>query len=128
MKMDKESKISLGAAIATVTAILLSAIFAIAIANSSTKYEENTYNLSELNDGVYAIYYTVHSSIPADNYEVVTVNCNNNIYTFKGHVYINYTEDNHYITYQNYNMINADKMYLYVPTGSVEYQSGITIR
>lgn len=128
MKMNKEDKISLGAAIATVTVILLSAIFVIAIAKSSTNYEENTYSLSELNDGVYAIYYTVHSSIPADNYEVVTVNCNNNIYTFKGHVYINYTEDNHYITYQNYNMINADKMYLYVPTGSVEYQSGITIR
>lgn len=128
VRMDKQNKTFLGSMITAAAAILLSSIFVIAIIKNSTEYEENTYNLSELNNGIYAIYYNVHSSIPADNYEVVTVNCNNSICTFKGHVYINYTEDNHYITYQNYKIVNADKIYLYVPTGSVEYQSGVTIK
>ena len=93
------------------------------------EYTSTTYQLNELNDGTYAIYYTVHSNIPADNYEVVTLNCNGNVYTFKGHVWISYLTDNAnpYVVYEDCDIVYADKISVYVPEGTVEYQGGIRV-
>lgn len=93
------------------------------------EYTSTTYQLNELNDGVYAIYYTTHSNVPAENYEVVTLNCNGNVYTFKGHVWISYLIDNvnPYVIYEDCDIIYADKISVYVPEGTVEYQGGIRI-
>ena len=46
-----------------------------------TAYTENTYSLSEIENGTYAIYYTTHSRVPAENYEVITLCFNDSIYT-----------------------------------------------
>ena len=95
---------------------------------NETEYVETKYNLSELNDGVYAVYYNTHSAAPAHNYEVITLNCNGNIYTFQGHVQITYTDNDPYVIYQKRNIVNADRMYVYVPSGSVEFQGSVMVK
>jgi hypothetical protein len=80
-----------------------------------------------MNDGVYAIYYTTHSNVPANNYEVVTLCCGGNVCTFRGDVFISFTEGEPYTIVRRYNMVNADEIYVYVPQGTVSYQSSIHI-
>lgn len=94
------------------------------------EYTSSTYQLNELNNGAYAVYYTTHSNVPADNYEVVTLNCNGNVYTFKGHVWISYLKDNTspYVVYEDCDIVNRDKIYVYVPEGTVEYQGSVGIK
>lgn len=98
------------------------------ISFSADKTEETTVQLDELNDGIYAIYYTTHSSVPAQNYEVVTLNCDGNIQTFKGKVTISYANHSPYAEINSYKyLVNADEIHIYVPNGSVEYQMGVNI-
>ena len=91
------------------------------------QYTENKYLLSELNDGVYAIYYNTHSSIPAENYEVITVCCEGNVYTFNGDVFIFLIDGEPYVNVKNYNMVNCDEIYVYVPQGTVVYEESVNI-
>lgn len=95
--------------------------------NYGNKYTENKYSLSELNDGVYGVYTNVSSRVPAQNYEMITLCYNRKVYTFKGYVYINYTDEEPYVIYQDYNYINGDKIYVYVPYGSIEYQVNVGV-
>lgn len=96
--------------------------------NYGNKYIEYQSTLYEMNDGVYAIYYTTHSRVPAYNYEVITVCCNGSISTFKGDVNISFTNDKPYIRVkQYYNIVNSDEVYVYVPQGTVDYQSSVDI-
>lgn len=91
------------------------------------QYTEHEYQLDEMNDGVYAIYYTTHSRAPAYNYEVVTLCCNGNVCTFKGNVNISFTDDESYAKVKNYNTVNNDDIYVYVPQGTVSYQPSVDI-
>lgn len=91
------------------------------------QYTEHEYQLYEMNDGVYAIYYTTHSRAPAYNYEVVTLCCNGNVYTFKGDVNISFTNGQPYAKVRSYNMVNSDDIYVYVPQGTVVYQPSVDI-
>lgn len=91
------------------------------------QYTEYEYQLHEMNEGVYAIYYTTHSRVPAHNYEVVTLCCNGNVYTLKGDVYISFTNSKPYAKVKNYNTVNADDIYVYVPQGTVVYQPSVDI-
>ena len=126
-KSNKES--SLVPAIITIIFLILPiTLFVILGIKSETEYVETKYNLFELNDGVYATQYTTHSTVPAHNYEVVTLNCDGNIYTFQGHVQITYTDDDPYVIYQKRNIVNADTMYVYIPSGSVEFQGSVYIK
>ena len=95
--------------------------------NHGNKYTEYQSPLYEMNDGVYAIYYTTHSSVPAYNYEVVTVCCNGNIRTYQGNVYISFTNDKPYVKVKDCNIVNADDIYVYVPQGSVVYQPSVNV-
>ena len=126
-KPNKESD-SMPVIIAIILLIVTVVLFVIWGIKSETEYVETKYNLSELNDGVYAVYYSTHSAIPAHNYEVITLNCNDNIYTFQGHVQITYTDDDPYVIYQKRNIVNADTMYAYVPSGSVEFQGSVMVK
>ena len=126
-KSNKESG-SIAVIVAIIFLVLTVVLFVIWGVKSETEYVETKYNLSELNDGVYAIYYTTHSTVPAHNYEVVTLNCDGNIYTFQGHVQITYTDDNPYVIYQKRNIVNADRMYVYIPNGSVEFQGSVMVK
>ena len=57
-KIDKSTVIIIG----IISAFVLFIICMIHYGNRST---ENTLQLSEVNDGVYAIYYSTHSRVPA---------------------------------------------------------------
>ena len=128
--MNKSNKKSglVPAIIAIILVILQIKLFVIWGIKSETEYVETKYNLFELNDGVYAIYYTTHSTVPAHNCKVITLNCNGNIYTFRGDVQITYTDDDPYVIYQKRNIVNADRMYVYVPSGSVEFQGSVMVK
>jgi hypothetical protein len=116
------------ATIMTYITILIGVIVIIgSLINHGNKYTEYQSPLYEMSDGVYAIYYTTHSSVPAYNYEVVTVCCNGNICTFKGNVNISFTNDEPYIKVKQYNIVNADEVYVYVPQGTVSYQPSVNV-
>lgn len=87
------------------------------------KVETSQFNLSELNDGIFAYKETVVSRTPAHNYSMVTV-CDDsgNVFTVKGSVYIVYTDtDSPYAILQERNIVNGDDITLYVPQGTVKY-------
>ena len=126
-KSNKESD-SMPVIIAIILFIVTVVLLVIWGVKNETEYVETKYSLSELNDGVYAVYYTTHSADPAHNYEVITLNCNGNIYTFQGHVQITYTDNDPYVIYQKRNIVNADRMYVYIPSGSVEFQGSVYIK
>ena len=119
-KIDKSTVIIIG----IISAFVLFIICMIHYGNQST---ENTFRLSEVNDGVYAIYYSTHSRVPAQNYEVITVCCNGNIYTFKGSVQISYVDTEPYATVKQYNVVNSDEVHIYVPKGTVVYEESVNI-
>ena len=119
-KIDKSTLIVIG----IISAFVLFIICMIHYGNRST---ENAFQLSEVNDGVYAIYYSTHSRVPAQNYEVITVCCNGNIYTFKGSVQISYVDTEPYATVKQYNLVNSDEVHIYVPKGTVAYEESVNI-
>lgn len=92
-----------------------------------TGYTEHTYSLSEIEDGTYVIYYKTHSNIPSDNYDVVTLYYGDSIHTFKGSVSITYTNDKPYVYIKKVNIVNSDKIHVYVPKGSVKYEGSVNI-
>ena len=89
------------------------------------QYTVTEYELSELDDGIYGIYAVVSSTIPAHNYEIITLCYNGQIHTFKGYVNIHYSEKIHKLIYKNKNAINSDTMDVYVPRGSIEISSNV---
>jgi hypothetical protein len=91
------------------------------------QYTEHRYTLSEIDDGVYAVYYNTYSRVPAQNYEVITVCCEGNIYTFKGDVYISFTDTDPYIKVKSFNIVNSDEIYVYIPKNTLSYEEGINI-
>jgi hypothetical protein len=91
------------------------------------QYTEHEFQLTEIQDGVYGISNTVVSSIPAQNYDIITLCCNGQIRVFKGTVHITYTNADPYEIYRNTNLTNADVLYVYVPFGSIEYQGATSV-
>ena len=91
--------------------------------------EESSYELENIDDnGNYAIYHTVSSSIPADNYEVVYVCFNNAMHALKGNVSITYTNDKPRIDITWTHLVYGDEYNLYVPKGSVIYEGNVGTR
>lgn len=126
--MNREEKIRRANTIFISLSIIIGFIVIIGnLINYGNQYTEYQSTLYEMNDGVYAIYYTTHSRVPAYNYEVVTVCCNGSICTFKGNVNISFTNDKPYIRVKQYNMVNNDEIYVYVPQGTVSYQPSVDI-
>lgn len=93
----------------------------------SSQYTEYEYKLSEISDGVYGTYNTVVSSIPAQNYDMITLCCNSQIRTFKGDVYITYTDSDPYMLHKASKLVNADILYVYVPFNTIAYQNATGI-
>lgn len=119
-KVDKVTVIFVGVIVAFV-------LFVVSGIHYGNQYTESTHQLSEVNNGVYAIYYNTHSRVPADNYEVVTVCYNGNIQTFKGCVQISYVDTKPYIKVKQYNRVNSDEVHIYVPKGTVAYEESVNI-
>lgn len=91
------------------------------------EYTEYTYPLSEVEGETYAIYYTTHSRVPAENYEVITLCYCNNVYTFNGNVSITYTDGKPYVYIKKTNISHGDEIHIYVPKGSVKYEESVNI-
>ena len=95
---------------------------------NNTHYDEYQYSLVELNDNVYGTLTQVSSSIPAQNYSMITLCCEGNIYTFKGTVEIQYTDTTKpYVRVHDYNITNGDHVWVYVPKGTIEFQKGVGV-
>lgn len=80
------------------------------------------FNLAPISDGVYAHYQEVVSSIPAQNYDMLTV-CEESggLLTVKGNIKIVFVDDTKpYGVYVSSNTVNNDNLTIYVPSGSVE--------
>lgn len=96
--------------------------------NYTRKLRETRYELEEVESGIYAICYRTQSSIPAQNYDVITFCSNGNIYTFDGEVSVSYTEENPYAIVEDYvNCAHGATVYIYVPKGSVKRQENAGI-
>lgn len=93
------------------------------------QHNEYKYDLMELEDGIYAVCTNVVSNVPANNYVIITICCNDQVYTYKGDVLITYTDKEPYaIVKDYYNLVNDDEVFIYVPYGSVEFQSNVSNR
>ena len=125
--MDKTVKEDIKYGIIFIGIIVLIVAAIVGMIHYGNQYTEYEYKLYEMNDGVYAIYYNTHSSIPAYNYEVVTVCCNGNVCTFQGNVNISFTNNEPYVKVRDCNTVNADDIYVYVPQGTVVYQQSVNI-
>lgn len=94
---------------------------------SVISYTENTYQLSEIDSETYAIYYTTHSRVPAENYEVITLCYGNSVYTLDGNVSITYTEGDPYVYIKDTNLVHGDVIHAYVPKGTVRYEESVDV-
>lgn len=108
--------------------LLTSIVIIIIFICQGTQYKESKYTLSEISDGVYALYHKTYSSIPAENYEVVTLCCNGNIYTFTGDISISYTNDKPYVIVQDRIFTHTDDIFVYVPQNTVVYEQSVGLR
>ena len=93
----------------------------------ASRTEEYTYSLNEIEDGVYARSYNVHSRTPSENYSVVTLCCDGVIRTFEGDVFISYVNTEPYVRVLDNNISHGDKIYVYIQKGSAKFQDGVTV-
>ena len=109
--------------------IIVSLVICISFSCCTKEQTTNfSYSLEEINNGVYAIYYTTHSRAPAYNYDVITLNCNGNIKKFKVSVSITYTEGTPHANITCSNYARNDKVCVYIPRGSMQYASNVEIK
>ena len=119
-------KISMGD-ISITTLIIAFFTFIICLIFICSKTTEYRYDLQEVDNGVYAIYYNTYSRVPAQNYEVITVCSNNSIYTFKGNIQISYVDTKPCAIVKQCNLMNSDEVHIYVPKGTVAYEESVNI-
>lgn len=112
----------------TIVVILVFCLCIGALVSYGNRHTEHEYKLYELSDGVYGMYTVVSSSIPAQNYEMITLCCNGSVYTFKGNINIQHTDTvEPYVVWHNYNIVNGDDIWVYVPHGTIEFQKGVGV-
>lgn len=95
---------------------------------NQAEYHESRCELEEIEGGIYAMYYQAVSTVPAHNYDVVEICVNGNMRTYKGYVSITYTDETPYVVIMQNNLVNDDKVFLYVQKGTVEYKESVGAR
>ena len=93
--------------------------FVMWVYNNHTQYDELEYTLEEIEDGVYGYYGVTVSSIPAQNYQMITVYYGGSMRTLKGDIQICYTSGEPKIYIKDYNIVNADDIIVCVPKGTI---------
>lgn len=89
-------------------------------------HEQQTYTLSEFEDGTYGIYTQVVSTTPSHNYEMITLLLNGNtVHTFKGNVIIHYTDGTPKAVVDDYNVVYGDDIFVYVPAGTIKFHESV---
>lgn len=91
--------------------------------------EEYSYELQEIKDGTYAIYHSVSSNVPANNYDVITICYNGQIHMFQGEVIIQQTNDTPYVNIiSKPHMSNADEITVFIPKGTIEFVDNVGLK
>ena len=124
MKSLKKHKIGF----TTIFVIAVIALFAVRWFAKQAEYTETRCDLEEIENGTYARYYQTVSAVPAHNYDVVEICINGNVRTYKGYVSITYTEGNPYAVIMQNHLVNGNKVFLYVPKGTVEHGESVGVR
>ena len=114
--------------ISSLLCLLLCAYLICCVIRTETKYDEYTYNIEDFGDGVYGIYQSFHSSIPAQNYETIKVIYNGWVHTIKGSIQIFYTDEQPKIIIKDFKSYKSDEAILYVPSDGIEYIQTMIIR
>lgn len=91
----------------------------------STYSETREYSLDYVDGGIYGYYNAVTSNIPAENYEMIVLCLNGQIYTLKGDVNIHYTDNEHRLVWTATNIVNGDTFDIYVPFDSIEMRPNL---
>lgn len=106
---------------AIIIAVFIGIIYSLFLAWNHVTYEETReYPLTEIEDGVYAYYQVVVSSVPGHNYDIVTVNANGHIMTLKGNVSIHHSEECK-LVWTDTNVNYEDTIDVYIPIDSITY-------
>lgn len=101
----------------------------ISIARFANKHTETRYDLQEIQENTYGIFYRTVSTVSAHNYDVIQFCSNGNVYKFSGEVHITYADVEPYAIVDRYpNIVNNDKVHLYVPIGTVMYCESVGVR
>lgn len=108
--------------------VILIAVAVVSVLVKKAEYHESKCDLEEIKSGTYARYYQTVSTVPAHNYDVVEICVNGNIRIYKGYVSITYTNKSPYAVVMLNNLANDDKVYLYVPKGTVEYGESVGVK
>lgn len=108
--------------------VILLLIGVISLSYIENSYEEYTYNLSEVENGTYAIVTSVSSRVPKNNYQQAIICCNGAVKTMRGNVSIQYSDSGKpKVTIRKRLVTNSDEVFLTVPEGTIKYISGISI-
>jgi hypothetical protein len=94
---------------------------------TASKAETREYELSKLNIEYYGIYTSVHSNVPANNYETVILRCNDQVLTLDGDVNIWYVDSDYKVIWKDTNLVHGDEIDIYVPEGSIEFYHDVGI-
>lgn len=124
-RLDKRD-ITLVVMVVVFFAIIIGWIAGLMIHNG--QYTIKEYSLDELSPECYGIYSTVHSSIPAQNYEQIILCVDGAVQTFRGCVNIYFVDSEFKLLLKDSNMINSDVMDVYIPKNSIEYTGGISVK
>ena len=110
-----------------IIAFIFFAVFKLAQYGEYT--EEYSYELQEIKDGTYAIYHSVSSNVPANNYDVITICYNGQIHMFQGEVIIQQTNDTPYVNIiRKPHMNNADEITVFIPKGTIEFVDNVGLK
>lgn len=93
-----------------------------------SEYHEREYELEEIESGIYARTYHVLSTISDRDYDVIEICINGKVCTYKGAVNITYTSKNPYVVIMENNLVNDDKVFVYVPPNTVDYRESVGLK
>lgn len=111
-----------------VIVISVSIVALILFLNWTNKTEKYECEIEEIQSGIYTRYQSTASSIPAYNYEIITVCINGQLITYKGNVEFIFTENENKIEVtEKPNIVHGDKVIVYTSKDSVEYLGTVGI-
>lgn len=87
----------------------------------------NIYKLDEIEEGVYGYYNVTVSSIPAENYDMITLYFGGRIYTLDGDVKIHYTTEEPKVVWTYRRVVHGDRIEVYVPEGSIIVRPNVNV-
>ena len=108
--------------------IVISIVALILFLNWANKTEKYECEIEEIQSGIYVRYQSTASSIPAYNYEIITVCINGQLITYDGNVEFIFEENENKIKVtEKPNMVHSDKVIVYTSKDSVEYLGTVGI-